>query len=433
VIAAMAMLGGLTWAQDLEQLPPPSVQKAQPMEIPASAPHVINYGFKVRPGWNLGMASDALGVYDNNPASLPQPSGDAAQRYSGNLSLAYLSQHTTYQADYIPSASYYRQFTSLNNTEQSLTQRVWHAVSARTSFDWHLDARQYPSWGGSSFPSSSFGSLLMQLSGLTGLDLKSNVSSANMGFMLHRKLNKHSSINAGVGGGVSKYVQINSNQIAGLLTAPDSSTWGGLMALSYDYQLSTRRSLGAGISGSYFLFTGANYHTIEQTASLHYSERFRNGWAYSIAAGPELREQQRSSGSIQPGLSLSFDVGRKTRRSSYRANVQRSYQIGQAQGNLTSWTASLSAERGVGRRGFAGVFASYLRSVSEVSVGQFGTGTTQSFAPAFTGGIRLGRHLIWFANYGLSAQDGVLTHQSNIHRQQFVSGFSFRTDSLFPH
>jgi hypothetical protein len=52
--------------------------------------------------------------------------------------------------------------------------------------------------------------------------------------------------------------------------------------------------------------------------------------------------------------------------------------------------------------------------------------------PAADGGIRMTRHLVWFANYGFGLQEGALTLQNKIYRQQFLSGISFNVDRLFP-
>jgi len=434
VLATLMVLPGvLASAQDTEQPPPPPVHDSQPeMEIPASTPHLSSYGTAIPPGWNVSMAADALGVYDSNPAFLVQAEGDEAQRYSGNLALTYVSKHTFYQADYMPSLSRYRQFTSLNSTDQNLSQSLWQDVSTRTGLGWRLSIRQYPSWGGSAFSSSSFGSLLMQLSGLTGLNLLSRVSSVNTGFAMEHRLNRRSRFNLDLSGGVSKYVHMDSNQLISLLTAPDSSTWSGQVNASYTYHLSAHRMLGVGVASSYLLFTSQNYHIAAESAAVSYSENLRDNWSYSISVGPEIRAQQRSSGGVQPGLSLNLSASHKTRKSDFRASVVNSYQTGQAQGNLTSWNALLSFEHAIRRRWFAGVFTNYQRSESLVASGPLGTGMTQSFAPAVDGGARLSRHVVWFANYGFSLQKGALTTQQNLYRQQFVTGLSFNVDSLFP-
>ena len=425
------MSGALALAQDQEQIPSPPLQEAESMEVAPSAPHVNNYGVVIPAGWNMALAIDALGVYDSNPAFQLQPAGDAAQRYSGNLSLSYLAEHTIYLASYIPSFTYYRQFTSLNSADQSFDQTVWHDVSPHTSFGWRLEANKYPSWGGSAFANSSFGPLLMELSGLTALNLESKVSNASTGFTVEHKLSGHSHIQADISGGATKYVHSDSGQFVSLLTAPDSSTWAGQMSLLYDYQLSSHRTLGVGVSGSYFVFTTQNYHVMTESAVLRYSEVLRDGWAYTASVGPQFIEEQLSSQPLQPGLSLDFGLIHKTRKSSFRASVGNSYQIGQAQGNLTSWTGLVTFEHAIGKRYFAGGFGSYLRSDSPVTTGSLGTGVTQSFAPAVDGGVRLTRHLVWFTNYGFSVQQGVLTEQKNIYRQQFVSGLSLNVERLF--
>lgn len=203
MIAILSMMPGMramAQDEDLEQIPPPALEDAESMEIPLSAPHISNYGFVIPPGWNLGVAADGMGVYDSNPTSLSEATGDAAQRYSGNASLTYLSKHTAYQADYLPSATYYRQITGLNSTEQDLNQTLWHEVSGQTSFGWHFDARKYPSWGGSAFSNSSFGSLLMELSGLTGLNLMSKISNGTTDFIMEHRLNHRSRLHADIGG-----------------------------------------------------------------------------------------------------------------------------------------------------------------------------------------------------------------------------------------
>jgi hypothetical protein len=379
----------------------------------------------------MSVAIDALGVYDSNPAFLLQPTGDAAQRYSGNVSVSYLAAHTIYQAAYIPSFTYYRQLTSLNSAEQSLSQTLWHDLSPHTSVGWRLDANKYPSWGGSAFANSSFGSLLMQLSGLTALNLMSKVSSASTDITVEHKLSSRSHLQADFSGGVTKYVHSDSNQFLTLLTAADSTTWYGQMSVSYDYQLGTHRTLGAGVSSSYFLFTAQNYHAMTQSAVLRYSEILRDGWSYSASVGPEIREDQQSSEMLQPGLSLNVDLVHKTRRSAFRGSVVSSYQMGQAQGNLTSWVALLSFEHSIGKRCFAGVFGNYQRSQSLVASGPLGTGVTQTVAPAVDGGVRLTRKLVWFTNYGFSSQEGILTQRKNILRQQIVSGLSLNIDRLF--
>ena len=428
----LAMSKAPALAQDTEEIPPAPLQDVQVMEIPPAEPHVNDYGFVILPGWNLGMTIDALGVYDTNPAFLVDPAGDVAQRYSGSVSLSYLARHTVYQAAYFPSVTYYRNFTTLNSTDQDLSQTLWHEFSPRTDFSWRLDAREYPSWGGSAFASSSFGSLLMELSGLTALNLESKVKNASTGFTLQHRLNHRSHVQFDASGGVTKYAHSNSNQFLSLLTAPDSSTWSGQVGLFYTYQLNAHRTMGAGISASYFLFTLQNYHQMEQAALFRYSEIFSKDWSYSASVGPGLREQQNASGKIQPVLSLNLDLEHKTKKSAFRANVVNSYQMGLAEGNLTGWVALLSFEHSVGKRGFAGVFATYQRSQSAVSVGPLGTGLTQSVAPALDGGIRLARHLVWFANYGVGVQEGVLTQQNKIYRQQFLTGLSINVDRLFP-
>ena len=428
----LAMSKALVLAQDTDGIPPAPLQDVQVMEIPPSEPHVNDYGFVIRPGWNLGMTIDAIGVYDTNPAFLVQPAGDVAQRYSGSVSLSYLARHTVYQAAYFPSFTYYRNFTTLNSAEQQLSQTLWHEFSPRTDFSWRLDAREYPSWGGSAFANSSFGSLLMELSGLTALNLESKVKNASTGFTLEHRLNHRSHLQVDVSGGVTKYAHSNSNQFVSLLTAPDSSTWSGQMAIFYNYQLNAHRTVGAGISASYFMFTLQNYHQMEQAAVFRYAEILSKNWSYSVCVGPGFREQQNSSEKIQPVLSLNLDLEHKTRKSAFRASVVNSYQMGLAQGSLTDWIALLSFEHSVGKRGFAGVFATYQRSDSAVAVGPLGTGITQSVAPAVDGGIRLARHIVWFANYGVGLQEGVLTQQNKIYRQQFLIGFSFNVDRLFP-
>jgi len=433
IVILMLLPGALALAQDEDQfqLPSPPRQEAAPLEIPPLAPHVNSYGFEVPPGWNMAMAIDALGVYDSNPAFQLQPSGDEAQRYSGNVSLTYLAQNTVYQTTYLPSFTYYRQFTTLNSANQNISQTLWHQVDRKTSVTWRLDAAKFPSWGGSSFSNSVFGSLLMQLSGLTALNLVSKVSDATTGFTLEHKPSLRSHLQLDVSGGVTKYVHSDSNQFLSLLTSADSSTWYGQTGLIYDYQLSAHRTLGVGVSASYFLFTAQNYHLMEQSAVLRYQEMLGNHWSYTVSIGPQFREQQLSSAALQPGLSLSAGVAHKTLRSSFRASVMSSYQMGQAQGNLTTWVASTSFERSIGKRVFAGVFATYQRSQALAS-GPLGLGTTQTVAPALDGGVRLSRHLVWFANYGYGLQQGVLTMQKNISRQQVVTGLSLNVDRLFP-
>lgn len=151
ILFAMSTASGL--AQDMDGIPPTApLQDEQTIEIPPSEPHVNNYGFVILPGWNLGMAVDALGVYDTNPAFLVQPDGDAAQRYTGSASLSYLAKRTVYQAAYFPSYTYYRTFTSLNSAEQDLNQTLWHEFSPRTELTWRADAREYPSWGALRLP-----------------------------------------------------------------------------------------------------------------------------------------------------------------------------------------------------------------------------------------------------------------------------------------
>ncbi len=434
MIAILSMMPGMramAQDEDLEQIPPPALEDAESMEIPLSAPHISNYGFVIPPGWNIGVAADGMGVYDSNPTSSSEATGDAAQRYSGNASLTYLSKHTAYQADYLPSATYYRQITGLNSTEQDLNQTLWHQVSGQTSFGWHFDARKYPSWGGSAFSNSSFGSLLMELSGLTGLNLMSKISTGTTDFNVEHRLNHRSCLHAAIGGGVTKYVHSDSDQMLGLLMAPDSSTWSGQMGFSYDYQLNAHRSVGAGASSSYVLFTTQNYHMMTQSMTIRYEEKLRDGWGYSVSVGPEFREEQLVLPKVQPGLSLNLNAGRRNRKSAFGASVVSTYQMGQAQGNLTRWTALLSFEHSIGRRGFAGAFGNYQRSQSLVATGPLGTGTTQTVAPAVDGGVRLGQHVVWFANYGFSAQMGALTQHQDIYRQQFVSGLSFHVDNLF--
>jgi hypothetical protein len=428
----LAMSETLAFAQDTNPIAPPPVQDVQMMEIPPSAPHVNDYGYVIVPGWNLGMTADVLGVYDTNPAFLLQPIGDVAQRYSGSASVSYLAKHTVYQAAYLPSFSYYRKFTTLNSDEQSLNQTFWHESSPRTNFSWRLNAHEYPSWGGSSFASSAFGSLLMELSGLTALNLESKVKSATTGLTLVHELNRRSHFQADISGGVTKYVHSNSDQFVSLLTAPDSSTWSAQTSFFYYRQLSAHRSLGAGVSAAYFLFTFQDSRLMVQSAMLRYSEVLRKNWAYSVSIGPDLREDQHSSKKIQPGLNLDVDLVHKTKKTAFRASVVNAYQTGAAEGNLTSWVALVSFERSVGKRGFAGVFATYLRSESEFSQGALGKGTTQSMTPAVDGGIRLTRHLVWFANYGFGLQEGALTLQNKIYRQQFLSGISFNVDRLLP-
>lgn len=401
------------------------------MEIPTPISHVAPNGFLIPSGWNLGLAADSLGLYDSNPASLPESNGDAGQRYSGNLSLSYLSRHTVYQTNYAPSFTYYHQFNSLNSTKQSLSQSFWHHATSKTGVGWTLNLKRFPSWGKSAFADSSFGSLLMELSGLTGLNLKSKVSSADTSFTIEHRPSRRSIFHVDMEGRVDKYTHSNSSQFLSLLTVADSSTWSGGTGLYYDYQLSAHRSLGAVISNSYFLFTAQNQHSTTQSAMLRYSETFRNDWTFLVSAGPELQERQHLSHGIQPGVSFNFDLRHKSRKSALRTSVVRHLQIGQAPGNLTDWTASLSAERAIGRRYFAGVFGDYQRSQSQVNVGQIGIGSTQTFASGLDGGIRIGHHTVWFANYGFSAMSGVLTQHTGIYRQQVLSGLSFNVDSLF--
>ncbi len=414
-----------------EQIPPTPLQETESMEVAPLAPHVTDYGFMVPAGWNVATAIDALGVYDSNPAFQFQPVGDAAQRYSGNFSLSYLAEHTVYQATYEPSFSYYRKFTSLDSADQNFSQTMWHDLSPHTSIGWRLDVNKYPAWGGSAFSNSSFGALLMQLSGLTALNLQSNVLNTNTGLTLEHKVSRRSRVQAYVTGGVTKYTQSDSSQFVSLLTEPDSRTWSGQASLFYDYQLGAHRSLGAGVSDYYFFFTTQDYHMTVQSVVLRYSESLRDNWTYSVSAGPQFQEDQHPAPAIQPGLSLNFDLVHRTKKSSFRTSIVSSYQAGQAQGNLTSWTGLVRFEHAIGKRYFAGGFGSYMRSDSPVSTGSLGTGVTQSFAPAVDGGVRLTRHLVWFTNYGFSVQQGVLTEQKNIYRQQVVSGLSLNVDRLF--
>jgi hypothetical protein len=431
MLALLMMLQGTpAFAQQDDQFSIPAPAKAEePMEISASLPHMTSYGFAIPPGWNAATAVDALGIYDSNPASLLQPSGDEAQRYSGYLSLSYLAKHTVYQLTYLPSFTYYHHFSTLNSVDQNLSQSIWHQVDRKTSWTWLLDSEKYPSWGGSAFSNSAFGVLLMQLAGLTSLNLQSKVTNANTGFTLDHKPTLRSSVQLNVSGGVTKYVHSNSDQILGLLTAGNSSTWYGQMGFVYGYQLDAHRRLGAGVSTSYFLFTAENYHLMEESVVLRYEQQLSNHWIYSVGAGPQFCEQQDPK-TLQTGLGLNADVERKTLRSSFHANVSSSYQPGQAQGTLTGWMVSSSFEHSVGKHGFAGVFGTYQSSVAIASK-PAGQGTTLTLAPALDGGYRISRHLVWFANYGYGLNRGVLTHQKSLIRQQFLTGLSFNVDRLF--
>jgi len=431
IVATLILLAGtLALAQDDNQFPVPPVQPAEQMETAPSAPHITSYGFEVPPGWNVAMAADAIGIYYSNPAFQLQSESDGAQRYSGNVSLSYLAQHTIYQATYLPSFTYYHHFSTLNAADQNLSQNLWHQVNGRTNWTLTMDAQKFPSWGGSSFSSSVFGSLLMQLSGLTALNLVSKVSEASTGFMLEHKPSLRSHLQLDVSGGVTKYVHSDSNQLLSLLTSADSSTWYGQAGVIYGYELSTHRTIGFGASASYFLFTAQDYHVMEESVVLRYEELLSKNWTYSVSVGPQFREQQ-SAAAIQPGLSLDAQVVRKTLKSSFRASAVSSYQMGQAQGNLTSWTASTAFEHSIGKRAFAGVFGTYQRSELLAS-GPLGTGATQTVAPAAEGGFRILRHLVWFANYGYGLQQGVLTQQKNIGRQQFLTGISCNVDRVLP-
>jgi hypothetical protein len=227
---------------------------------------------------------------------------------------------------------------------------------------------------------------------------------------------------------VTKYVHSDSDQILGLLTAGNSSTWNGQIGLVYGYQLGSHRTLGAGVSTSYFLFTAENYHVMEESVALRYEEQLSNHWLYSVGIGPQFREQQDLK-TLQTGLSLNADIEHKTLRSSFHANVSNSYQPGQAQANLTGWMVSSSFEHSVGKRCFAGVFGIYQSSTAIASK-LAGQGTTLTFAPALDGGYRISRHLVWFANYGYGLNQGVLTQQKSLIRQQFLTGLSFNVDRL---
>jgi len=418
-------------AQELDQIPPPPLRDPEAIEVPLGTAHLTNHGRPIPAGWNVAATADALGVYDSNPLSVSDPQGEFEQRYSADVSVTDRAKHTSYQAVYEPSYSLHKRYDQLNMLEQNFSQVLWHDFSPQTAMSWRVNAQRYPSWGGSAFAGSAFGALLMQLTGISGLDLRQEVTRGTMGLSLERVEGFRSHWRIDLEGGASRYQPTSESQIVALLTAPGSSTWFGEVNLLYEHHITRSRVLGVSLSDAYFTFTLPAYHSQEQIAQLRYMQYFRNGWGLMAGAGPEFRENPMVKGTLQPAMSFTADVGRTSMRSVVRVTFTDGYQLGRAQGNLSNSVLAASAERALLRRTYVGAFANYERSNASVPTGQLAAGNTTLVAFAGSGGVRLSREITWFVNYGVGLQKGVLTGEKQIHRQQFVSGLSWNTNNLF--
>jgi hypothetical protein len=414
------------------EAPPPVAPMASgAMEIPRVVSHMNSYGFETPPGWNLAAAASALAIYDTNPLFQTVPSGDVAQNYTGIACLSYLSRHSAYQAAYTGSWVGYDKYSGLDSTRQSLTQTWWHQQSARTDYTFKLNLSEYPTWGGSSFSQSAFGSIVLGLTGMTALELRSNARRVDGSGSMQQKVGRRGSIRVSFDGGVIKFTPSSRIQLVDLLTAPASSTVTGSVAVSYDYKINSRRSVGIIADTGYVYFTTPDYSASNESISVRYAERFRNGWSYSISAGPQFLRVQQGAGTTQTSMALSATGFHRTERSSVSAEVRRRYEMGVAQGNYSLWYMNVQAERAVRRRCFIGAFVNYTQSSSPIPVGELLSGQTNNFIVAGEGGIKVARRVVWFANYGYDRQKGALTLEKQIGKQEFVTGFAFNVDSLF--
>ena len=414
---------------EVEAPPPAPPRTTDAMEIGPSAPHMSSYGFATPPGWALSAALAPSFIFDSNPLFQSPAVSDEAIHLSGIADLTYVARHNVYQAAYLAGWSGYERYTALDMTQQTLTQTWWHEFSKKSSITVHLKLDRYPTWGGSAFSQSSFGVLLLGLTGLNGLSLRSNASMAQSGLDYTRRMGRHSTVYSNVTIGVAKYVPSSKIELIQLLTAPRSSTWSESIAIGVSHQLKAGQFLGLETTSSFFYITVPDNNINVSYVNAYYKRDLRNGWGFSLSAGPQFIHEQH--GSTSPNLYLTAAAQRVTLRSSVRMAITHSYQLGMAQGNLSTWNALGSAERAVRRRMFVGTFANYSQSVSPVSVGDLGTGNTNTLIVAGDAGARLTPKLVWFVNYGFCRQKGALTQERQIDKQMFVTGISLNFNSIF--
>ncbi|MDR3764889.1 MAG: hypothetical protein P4M01_12425 [Acidobacteriota bacterium] len=406
--------------------PSPAILFDSDVTVSQSVGHVYSYGFDMTPGWNLGVSVAPSVMYDTNPLLQYSPVSDKAMQVSGLADLTYLGRHDTYQAILTGRWSEYSRYNPLNSLDGELKQTWYHEASRRTNTTSYLKLQRYPSWGGSAFSRSAFGSLVLALTGLDALALKSKVDTAYAGQDVSHQFNRHSWLSADVSGGVSKFIPASNIELVQLLTAPASSTWNGRGHIQYMYRVNGKHVVGVGGGSSYYSITNPENNVTVNDVVAYYRVDLK-GWSMGVSAGPQwIRDNRQTSMRMQFG----GNVQHTTRRTSIMVSATDQYQVGMAQGNLGVWTVEASAERALSSRSFVGSFFRYTKSNSPLGTGQITEGYTDSTIAAAEGGYKLGRNLIWFANYGYCQQKGSLTSEETVYKHIFVTGISFTMNGL---
>lgn len=417
--------------QEIETPPPAPVLASDDMEVPLTVPHMYNYGFVPPPGWNLAGALNAVGEYDSNPIAAPSAKGSPVQRYSGLGVLTYRARHDAYQLAYNGSWVNYTDFHGLSATRHYLDQSYWHQISNRTDFRIYQNLRRYPMWGVSAFGQSSLGALLLALSGLSSIDLRSNVDGATTGVEFTHRVGKRDSIHVNMLGNVDKYKPDSNSALGQLLEAPPSSTWAGTGDIFYDHRLNGHRQIGAGVGLTYFAFTEMGNSMLAERFVLRYSDLLFGRWAYSVSAGPQFLNNRQSHGANYTSVMVTGDISRKTSKSVITFKAERGYTTGYAQSSISNWQISGSAERIIGRRSYIGAYVNAWENQTYANTGQILPGSTHVTSVSGSAGTHLTQNLIWFVNYGFVDEEGVLTLRKQITKQQFATGVTLSMDRLF--
>jgi hypothetical protein len=401
---------------------------------PLRLPFWSAFGKLLPAGWSMSLSTQVLGLYDSNPLQSPSaPSADIAGSYSGVIEVAKFSEHARFIADYMPEYTMYRRFDALSNLQQRYYQALTLDLSRNTTFSWHLNARHFPAWGGSSFAGSDFGALVMALTGTSEHDLMSSVTNANTDFGIDHRINVHSHVDFGVNGSASWFGAAEGNLYANLLNQPSSKAWCGGGTLGYTFDINSRRSAGVDVGQSYCLYASQNYHQNYQTAHFRYRQTLNRNWQYYVEIGPGFRENQPESSAVTPGFDLSVAVNRMTKQTILSATLTRTYSVGLFQGNQTAWYGTLAAQHIFGQHWKVGFFTNYSGSFHSPEAQVYNDTTTNAYWVSGLWGYRFGRQLTWNTNYGYAVYQGYYSGASQVNKNQVATGFVFTLNDAHGH
>jgi hypothetical protein len=300
--------------------------------------------------------------YDDNVfANSLFPLSDSISNFAARFSLATQQKRLGFELHYAPSYRLHYSYDDRNAFAQNLANRIEYRLSRHTTLGWYGTLADTSTNSSSPFTFVDVGGTLVPVFSPTALQTDARVLSSSGNLNLQHQFSARSSFRIGVSGATSNFFEQNGNPLPSARSSEQYSVTGNI---GWDYEFSRGKSFGVEASQRYAGFLSPAAHVNYQFAKLRYQQRFKNGYALKLGAGPSFTQSSIGSGGSDDATGFAVDGSVTKLARSYRAALQysRGTNIGSVQGATVSDQFSAVVDRSFLRRWNAGGSVSYSRS-----------------------------------------------------------------------